>query len=111
MITAAPTRMSIPSIAAARFSAFSCPYWCSRSGGSSALRTETRAITDATRSIPEWAASVRSAIDPVIAPAAIFSAIRTEFETMLNVAAPDFVPRLMAPPAPQRARGRPARGG
>src|SRR3954470_24354770 len=84
MITAAPTRMSIPSIAAARFSAFSCPYWCSRSGGSSAWRTATNAITDATRSIPEWAASVRIAIDPVMAPAAILSAMRIAFETMLR---------------------------
>src|SRR5215216_5572822 len=93
----------MPSIAAARFSAFSCPYGCSRSGGASALRTETSAITEATRSIPECTASVRIAIDPVIAPAAIFSAISTEFEAMLSIAARDFVPGAMATRAPRRA--------
>jgi hypothetical protein len=39
-ITPAPTRISMPSIAAARFSALAWPYWCSASAGSSALRSD-----------------------------------------------------------------------
>jgi hypothetical protein len=46
------------------------------------LRTETKAMTEATRSISEWTASVMIAIEPVIAPAASLSAIRLAFETI-----------------------------
>ena len=39
----------------------------------------------------EWTASVMIAIEPVIAPATTFSAIRTELETTDSRAAPNFV--------------------
>src|SRR5919106_1883431 len=95
MITPAPTRISIPSIAAARFSTFWCPYGWSASAGSSAFRTEASAITDAIRSISEWIASVRIAIDPVIAAAATLIAISRELEATERLAAPDLV-RIIA---------------
>src|SRR5436190_1434179 len=62
-------------------------------------------MTDATRSIEEWAASVRIAIEPVIAPAAIFAAIRSEFEATETQAAPALVliisrPRSAPPEGP-----------
>ena len=104
----APTRISIPSIVAARFSTFSWPYGWSSSGGTSARRTETSATTDASRSIDEWIASVRIAIDPVIAPAASFSAIRIEFETTESIAAPALV-RIIAAAPRASARARAAR--
>ncbi len=47
-----------------------------------------KAITEATRSISEWIASVTIAIEPVIAPAASFSAIRIELEAIESAAAP-----------------------
>ena len=74
-ITAAPSRMSTPSRAEARFSTFSCPYMWVSSAGSSALRTEKKATTDASRSMLEWTASVRIATEPVAAPATIFNTI------------------------------------
>ena len=49
------------------------------------------AITEASRSIAEWIASVMIAIEPVIAPAASLSAIRIELETIESAAAPDLV--------------------
>ncbi len=85
--------ISIPSIVAATFSTFSCPYGCSTSAGASALRTETKAITEATRSIAEWSASLRIATEPVIAAAASFRAIRTELEAIDTPAAAGFVKR------------------
>ena len=84
---AAPSRISIPSIAAARFSTFSWPYGCVSSAGSSALRTEKKATSEAIRSILEWTASVMIAIDPVMTPAASFRAISTRLETIDTVAA------------------------
>ncbi len=109
-ISPAPTRISIPSIAAARFSTLSCPHGWLSSAGSSALRTETKATIDAIRSMLECAASVMIAIDPVTAPAATFSTIRTLFE-MIETAAARCLGRCaygpMAPtgsiiPAPRR---------
>ena len=41
-----------------------------------------KAMTEATRSISEWIASVMIAIEPVIAPAASLSAIRIELEAI-----------------------------
>ena len=76
----APTRISSPSITAARFSILSWPYGWSSSAGSPALRTETKATIDAIRSTLEWIASVMIAIEPVIAPATSFSAISRLFE-------------------------------
>ena len=108
---AAPTTISIPSIAAARFSTFSWPYGCSGSGGSSALRTETSAITEARRSTEEWAASVMIAIEPVIAPAAILRAISSKLEATERVAAPDLVRIIVRAPASARAHARPGPGG
>src|SRR5689334_8418364 len=95
MMIPAPTRISIPSIVAARLSTFSWPYGCSASAGSPALRTDTKATTEAIRSIREWTASVMIAIDPVIAPAAILIAIRVEFDVIDRAAAPLLV-RIMA---------------
>ena len=83
----------------------------------------------------EWTASVMIAIEPVIAPAATFSTIRTEFDTTDSRAAPNLVDPSTAAgaisgarrwrgtspgdaasfttsrSAPRRARGRRARGG
>src|SRR3954470_20474229 len=84
---AAPTRISIPSIAAARFSTFSWPYGWDASAGSSALGTEKKATSDAIRSMLEWIASVMIAIEPVMTPAASLRAISTEFETIDTLAA------------------------
>ena len=86
----APTRIgtNIPSIVAARFSTFSCPYGWSASASLSALRTETKAITEATRSMSEWIASVRIAIDPVIARAASLSAMASRWRRSRAPAAP-----------------------
>ena len=56
-------------------------------------------MTEASRSIEEWAASVRIAIEPVIAPAAILSAISSELEATERVAAPDLVRITIRPPA------------
>ena len=61
------------------------------------------AMTEATRSINEWIASVMIAIEPVIAPAASLSAIRSEFEAIERPAAPVFV-RIIAPGLPAAAR-------
>src|SRR5215207_8446962 len=104
--------ISIPSIVAATFSTFSWPYGCSTSAGSSALRTEMKAITDAIRSIAEWSASLRIATDPVIAAAASFRAIRTELEAIETAAAPGFVKRdpVLTDPT-ELIFGPPGRGG
>ena len=45
-------------------------------------------MTEATRSISEWIASVMIAIEPVIAPAASLSAIRIALEAIESAAAP-----------------------
>ncbi len=62
-----------------------------------------KAITEATRSISEWIASVRIAIEPVIAPAASFSAIRVALEAIERPAAPLLV-RIISTPYPLAAR-------
>src|SRR5437763_15358638 len=114
MMIAAPTRMSTPSSAAVRFSTFSWPYGWLGSGGSSALRTEKYATTDASRSIAECTASVRIAIEPVTAPATIFSTISVALDAIDSPAARVFVGRsvglaavrktlLMPPGFPDRA--------
>ncbi len=51
------------------------------------------------------------AIEPVIAPAAILSAINTELETMESIAAPDLVRITTPPPASSRGSGPLAPGG
>jgi hypothetical protein len=72
------------------------------------LRTETYATTDAIRSTLEWIASVMIAIEPVIAPAAILSAIRVAFEMIETVAARAFGGACAAGPiAPAAAASRP----
>ena len=86
MISPAPSRISTPSIAAARFSTFACPYMCDSSAGSSAFRTEKKAITDARRSIAECAASVRIAIEPVTTPAKTLRTISAAFEAIETAA-------------------------
>src|SRR5205085_1248770 len=53
-------------------------------------RTDKKAITAATRSMLECAASVRIAIEPVTMPAASLSAIRSELETSETRAARAF---------------------
>ncbi len=58
------------------------------------------AITEATRSISEWIASVRIAIEPVIAPAASLSAISSALETIESAAAPLLVRITVRSPAP-----------
>ena len=119
-MTAAPRTISRPSIAAARFSTFSCPYGCERSAGSSAFRTEKYATTEATRSIAECTASVMIATEPVSTPAATLSAIRPLFERIekraaraLRWSAPAAVSAVIAdrPRATRGTRGRHARGG
>ncbi len=55
------------------------------------MRTETKATTEAIRSIIEWSASLRIATDPVTAAAASFRAINAEFEAIETAAARDFV--------------------
>ena len=69
-------------------------------------------MTEATRSISEWIASVISAIEPVIAPAASFSAISSEFDAIERPAAPVLVriiPRVFQRPG--REGGPRGRGG
>jgi hypothetical protein len=110
----APTRIRIPSIPAATFSTLAWP-------GSSALRTEKNAITEASRSMLECTASVMIAIEPVIAPAASFSAIRIALEridrpaarVLLGLWAAGPIPRegLIIPGSSPSGRGRPVRGG
>ncbi len=48
-------------------------------------------MTEATRSIVEWTASVMIAIEPVIAPAASLIAIRNALEAIESPAAPRLV--------------------
>ena len=69
------------------------------------MRTETKATTEATRSISEWTASVRIAIEPVIAPAASLIAIRSELEAIESAAAPLLVRIIAAPEPPRRRSG------
>ena len=52
-------------------------------------------MTEATRSISEWTASVMIAIEPVIAPAASLSAIKSALEAIESAAARLLV-RIMA---------------
>src|SRR3954454_21978263 len=98
---------------AARFSSEACPYGCEASAGSAALRSEKKAINDASRSIDECAASVRIATEPVTTPATILSAISREFDAIESAAARvlrrSFV--TFAPPAIHGTRGRRARDG
>src|SRR3954451_5320016 len=100
----------MPSIAAARFSIFAWPYGCDASAGSAALRSEKNAITDASRSIDECAASVRIATEPVMTPATILSAIRMEFEP-IEIAAARVLRRSFVTSATPATRGTRARHG
>ena len=90
------------------------------SAGSSALRTDTNATIDAMRSIAEWIASLAIATDPVIAAAAIFSAMSAALDAMDTPAALVLLGRrssgragavLIRPPARRAAHGLPRRGG
>ena len=65
-------------------------------------------MTEASRSIDEWIASVRIAIEPVIAPAASFIAISAAFDAIESAAAPLLV-RITAPTPSARASSRAAR--
>jgi len=95
-IAAEPTRIRIASIAADRFSIFSCPYRWLSSAGASALRTETNATIEATRSMLECTASVRIATEPVTDPAITFSKISAEFEMIDSAAVRSFLPGMAA---------------
>ena len=87
----------------------------------SAVRTDTYATIDATRSTDECIASVMIATEPVIAPAASLRTMRIEFEAIDSAAAP--VLRLpcaalaassgpaISPPGVRAARAPRGRGG
>ena len=69
----AAARIIAPSTTPETCSIFSWPNGWLWSAGRSAARTENSAITDAVRSDSEWAASDRTADDPVSTAAASFS--------------------------------------
>ncbi len=89
--TAAPAaRTSTPSTAAARFSLFSCPYGWSASAGRAAARTPAKAMADATRSPAEFAASDRTATEPVTTPTTSLTAVSRAFDATDSRAAARF---------------------
>ena len=76
-ITAAATKIIIPSVAAEKYSALLCPKWWFLSAGRIATVSATSATTAATRLTTDSAASDSSPTDPVICHATVFSAIVT----------------------------------
>ena len=80
MIQIAATKIRSASMAPERFSYFPWPKGWRMSAGLAEVRTDRKAMTAATRSMPEWMASERMAMDPVNNPTASFMMMRTVLE-------------------------------
>ena len=81
-ITAAATKIIIPSAAAEKYSALLCPKWWFLSAGLIATVSATRATIAATRLTSDSAASDSRPTDPVICHATVFRAIVTSAAAM-----------------------------
>ncbi len=81
-ITAAATKIIIPSAAAEKYSALLCPKWWFLSAGLIATVSATSATMAATRLTSDSAASDSRPTDPVICQATVFRAIVTSAAAM-----------------------------
>ena len=81
-ITAAATKIIIPSAAAEKYSALLCPKWWFLSGGLIATVSATSATIAATRLTSDSAASDSSPTDPVTCQATVFRAMVTSAAAM-----------------------------